>query len=153
MNEDTKFLRIFGSIFAGIGSIFAVTGIIIGLNTRSFVATAIPAQGTIIDLVPRSSTDSNGYHSSYVYYPVVKFTDRSGEPTVFESKAGSDPPAFSKGQQVEVLYNPQKPNSAMINSWHEFWLLPVIFTSLGLIFVLIGGIVLIKSFPRLMSFK
>jgi hypothetical protein len=152
MNEDVMFPRIFGSIFAGIGSIFAVIGIIFGLNTHSFVATAISAQGTIIDLVLRSSTDSEGYSSS-VYHPVVKFTDRSGEPTVFEANAGSNPPAFSKGQQVEVLYNPQKPNSAMINSRFELWFFPIIFTSLGFTFTLIGGIVLIKSFPRLRSFK
>ncbi|MEH2117639.1 DUF3592 domain-containing protein [Nostoc sp.] len=115
MNEDTKFSRIFGSIFGGVGSIIAVTGIIIGLNTRSFVTSAIPAQGTIIDLVQRSSTDSKG-SSSYVYYPVVKFTARSGESTVFEADTGSNPPEFTKGQQVEILYSPQKPDSARINS-------------------------------------
>jgi hypothetical protein len=152
MNEDAKFSLMFGSIFAGVGCIFAVTGIIIGLNTRSFVATAIPAQGTIIDLVLRSSTDSKG-RSSSVYYPVVKFTPNSGEPTIFESNTGSQPPAFTKGQQVEVLYNLRKPNSAMINSWFELWFLPAIFTGMGLLFVLIGGAALVKSFRRLMSFK
>ncbi|MFS0515914.1 DUF3592 domain-containing protein [Nostoc sp. UIC 10607] len=152
MNEDTKFFRIFGSIFGGVGSIIAVTGIIIGLNTRSFVGTAVPAQGTIIDLVQRLSTDSKG-RSSYVYYPVVEFTTPSGEPTVFEANSGSNPPEFTKGQQVEILYSPEKPNSAMINSWLSLWFLPVMFTSLGSIFALVGGVVLVRTFPRLISFK
>ncbi|MCC5642625.1 DUF3592 domain-containing protein [Nostoc sp. CHAB 5824] len=152
MNEDTKFFRIFGSIFGGVGSIIAVTGIMIGLNTRSFVTSAVPAQGTIIDLVQRSSTDSKG-RSSYIYYPVVKFTASSGEPTVFEANTGSNPPEFTKDQQVEILYSPQKPNSATINSWLSLWFLPIMFISLGSIFALVGGIVLVRSFPRLISYK
>ncbi|OUL27776.1 hypothetical protein BV378_08385 [Nostoc sp. RF31YmG] len=150
--NDSKFFLVFGSIFAGIGSIFAVTGAIFVINTHSFVGTAESIQGTVIDLKLRSSTDSKG-RSSSVYYPVVKFTPSSGEPTIFESSTGSKPPAFSKGQQVEVLYNPQKPNSAMINSWLELWFLPVMFTGMGSIFVLIGGVVLIKSFRNMASFK
>lgn len=146
MDEDVKFFRMFGSIFAGIGSIFAVTGIIIGISTRSFVASSVLTQGKIIALVERLSTDSDG-DSSFVYYPVVRFTTNAGEPTVFEANAGSNPPAFTLGQQVEVLYSPQNPKEARIDSWLELWLFPTIFTSIGLIFVLIGGIVLIKSFP------
>ncbi|MHC0062451.1 DUF3592 domain-containing protein [Nostoc sp. UIC 10890] len=152
MNEDTTFFRIFGSIFGGVGSIIAVTGIIIGLNTRSFVTSAIPAQGTIIDLVQRSSTDNKGRYS-YVYYPVVKFTTSSGETTVFEANSGSNPPEFTKGQQVEILYSPEKPNSATINSWLSLWFLPIMFISLGSIFALVGGIVLVRSFPRLIGSK
>ncbi|OUL22547.1 DUF3592 domain-containing protein [Nostoc sp. 106C] len=150
--DDSKFFLVFGSIFAGIGSIFAVTGIIFVINTHSFVGTAESIKGTVIDLKRRSSTDSKGRASS-AYYPVVKFTPSSGEPTVFESNTGSKPPAFSKGQQVEVLYNPQKPNSAMINSWLELWFLPAMFTGMGSIFVLIGGVALVKSFRNLASFK
>ncbi len=53
------------------------------IKYRSFVTSAIPAQGTIIDLVQRSSTDRKG-HWYYAYYPVIEFTARSGEATVFE---------------------------------------------------------------------
>ncbi|BAY78550.1 hypothetical protein NIES25_50250 [Nostoc linckia NIES-25] len=77
MNKDTKFLLIFGSIFTAIGTIIAVTGIIIGLKTRSFVATAIPAQGTIIELVQRWSTDNGRF--SYEPIPLIKsFESRCG---------------------------------------------------------------------------
>ncbi|MBD2361156.1 DUF3592 domain-containing protein [Anabaena minutissima FACHB-250] len=138
--DDTNFLRLFGSIFAGIGSIFAVIGIIIGLNTRSFVATSVKTSGTVIDLIRRSK----------VYYPVVKFTPSSGDPTTFEANSGSNPPAFKKDQPVEVLYHSQEPNSARINSWADLWFLPVIFTAMGSLFVLIGGIALINSFPQLL---
>ncbi|MEH1824675.1 MAG: DUF3592 domain-containing protein [Nostoc sp.] len=147
MNQDIKFFRIFGSIFGGVGSILTITGIIIGLNTRSFVTSAIPAQGTVIDLVKSSSTDKKG-RTSYVYYPVVKFTARSGETTIFKARTATNPPEYIKGQQVEILYNPQKPDSAIINSWLSLWFLPAMLTGLGSIFALIGGIVLVKSFSR-----
>ncbi|MEH2067024.1 MAG: DUF3592 domain-containing protein [Nostoc sp.] len=152
MKEDTKFLLLFGSIFGGVGSVFAVIGIIIGMNTRSYVANAIPAQGTVIDLVEHSSVDSDG-HYSYAYYPIVQFTTHAGEPTVFESNSGSDPPGYTRGDRVEVLYRPDKPGSAKINSWLSLWLLPLIFIGLGSIFALVGGIVLANSFPGLMNSK
>ncbi|GAA6623207.1 DUF3592 domain-containing protein [Scytonema sp. NUACC26] len=151
MNEDVQFFRIFGSIFAGIGSLFAAIGIMTGVSTHSFVNTSILTQGTVITLVERLSTDSDG-NSSFLYHPVVRFTTNSGEPTIFEA-GGSNPPAFTLGQQVEVRYSPQNPKEASIDSWFELWFLPVIITSTSLVFVLIGGIVLIKSFPRLMKYK
>ncbi|WP_066382429.1 DUF3592 domain-containing protein [Anabaena sp. CA = ATCC 33047] len=147
--DDTKFFRMFGSIFAGVGSIFAVTGIIITLNTRSFVATSVTTQGTVIDLIPRSSSSSR----SVVYYPVVRFTPSSGDPITFAANSGSNPPAHTRGEQVEVLYNPQKRDSAMINSWLSLWFLPVMFTGMGSLFVVIGGVALVKSFPWMLSFK
>ncbi|BAY24591.1 hypothetical protein NIES2100_43860 [Calothrix sp. NIES-2100] len=152
MDADSKFFLLFGSIFAGVGSIFAVTGIIFVINTHSFVSTAESIQGNVIDLKLRSSTDSKG-RSSSAYYPVVKFTPSSGETIIFESNTGSSPPAFSKGQQVEVLYNPKQPNSAMINSWLELWFLPGMFAGMGSIFVLIGGVALFQPLRRLISFK
>ncbi|MBE9007382.1 DUF3592 domain-containing protein [Fortiea sp. LEGE XX443] len=148
VNEDITFFRVFGSIFAGIGSIFMITGIIIGVNTRNFIGKSISAQGTVIDLVRHTSRGSNGY-SSTVYYPVIKFTASSGEPTEFEANSGSNPPAYTKGQQVEILYNPQQLKSATINSWFDLWFLPAMFTGMGSLFVIIGGIPLVKSFlPR-----
>uniref|UniRef100_A0A2P1CZ83 DUF3592 domain-containing protein n=1 Tax=Nostoc sp. FSN-E TaxID=2027337 RepID=A0A2P1CZ83_9NOSO len=138
--NDLQFLRLFGSIFGGIGSIFLVVGISVTLNTRSFVATSVSTQGTVIDFKRRSKA----------YYPVVKFTPSSGDPTVFEANSGSSTPEFQKGQQVEVLYNPQQPNSAMIHSWLDLWFLPAMFTGMGAIFFLIGGIALLNSFPQLL---
>jgi hypothetical protein len=136
-------MGVFGFIFAGIGSIFLIVGIIITLNTRSFVAKSVTTQGTVIDLIRRTSGSSR----SSVYYPMIQFTTSSGDRIIFEANSGSSQPAFKKDQQVEVLYNPQQPNSAVINSWAELWLLPVICTAMGSLFVLIGGIALINSFP------
>ncbi|QIR40975.1 DUF3592 domain-containing protein [Tolypothrix sp. PCC 7910] len=152
MNDDSKFFLMFGSMFAGIGGLFAVIGIIFAINTHSFVKTAESLQGTVIDSKLRSYKDSKG-RSSSAYFPIVKITPSSGQETIFESHTGSKPPAFKKGQQVEVLYPPQDPDSVMINSWFELWFLPTIFTGLGSIFVVVGGAVLIIPLRRLISVK
>ncbi|RCJ27432.1 hypothetical protein A6S26_13495 [Nostoc sp. ATCC 43529] len=36
---------------------------------------------------------------------MVQYTTRSGESTVFESNAGTNPPQFAKGQQVKNDYS------------------------------------------------
>jgi len=144
-NEEVAFFRIFGSIFAGIGSIFLITGIIIGVNTRSFFGKSISTEGTVIDLERHTSRDSKG-RSSTAYYPVIKFTANSGKSIEFEANSGSNPPAYTQGQKVEILYNPQEPESATINSWLDLWFLPAMFTGMGSLFVVIGGIPLVKSF-------
>ncbi|BAT54012.1 hypothetical protein NOS3756_29760 [Nostoc sp. NIES-3756] len=149
--DDKQFFLMFGSIFGGIGSIFAIIGVLIGLEINSSVGT-VKTQGTVIDFERVKSVDSEG-HSHEYYYPIVSFTPSSGKTTTFESRTGSYPPAFSKGQQVEIVYNPQQPSSAMIYSWFDLWFLPTMFTGMGSIFALIGGIALIKSFPRLLILK
>ncbi len=147
-NEDVAFFRLFGSIFAGVGSIFVIAGIIIAVNTRSIAGKSISAQGTVIDLVKHTSKDSDG-SSFTAYYPVIKFTANSGKPIEFEANSGSNPPTYTKGQKVEILYNPQEPESAKINTLSDFWILPAMFIGMGSVFVLIGGIPLVKSFlPR-----
>ncbi|BAY15914.1 hypothetical protein NIES21_17350 [Anabaenopsis circularis NIES-21] len=147
-NEDVSFFRLFGSIFAGIGSIFVVTGIIVGVHTRSLIGKSISTSGTVIDLVRHTSRDSNG-RSSTAYYPVISFTSNSGKPIEFEANSGSNPPAYTQGQKVEILYNPQEPESAKINSWLDLWFLAVMHTGMGSLFVVIGGIPLVISFlPR-----
>ncbi|MBE9206538.1 DUF3592 domain-containing protein [Nostoc sp. LEGE 06077] len=147
-NEDVTFFRLFGSIFGGVGSIFLITGILIGVNTRSFVGKSIATSGTVIDVVKHRSRDSKG-RSFTAYYPVIKFTANSGKLIEFEANSGSNPPAYNQGQKVEILYNPQEPESAVISSWFELWFLPTMFTGMGSLFVVIGGIPLVKSFlPR-----
>lgn len=142
--EDVAFFRLFGSIWAGVGCIFLIAGVIMGLATRASISNSIKTQGTVIDVVQYVSSDDG----ENLYYPVVIFARNAGKTTVFEG-GGSFPPAYIKGQQVEVLYNPQHPESATIYSWWEMWLLPIIFTGVGSVAVAIGGIPLFKSFfPR-----
>jgi hypothetical protein len=140
-----KSLFIYGLLFSILGSFFSFLGIKAGLDTRSFMKTAIPGQGVVIDLTQRSST-KNG-RTSYTYSPVVKFTTKQGKITTFASATSSNPPAYIKGQQVEILYNPQNPQSAIINTWLDIWGGSTLVIGLSSIFVLSGGWLMFTSFP------
>ncbi|MCW5876693.1 MAG: DUF3592 domain-containing protein [Anaerolineales bacterium] len=66
-----------------------------------------------------SSSDSEG--DCCVYSPVFEYTVE-GQQYGFESRNASSPPAYQVGQQVEILYNPEDPNDAVVNSFFEMWL-------------------------------
>jgi hypothetical protein len=80
-------------------------------DTRSFLANAERAKGTVVKLAPGHANKSGSLR------PVILFTDRSGNPVAFIAHAGSRQPAFRRGNNVRVLYLPQKPEEARIDSF------------------------------------
>jgi hypothetical protein len=97
--------------------------------------------GIVVDLkvVPDGIEES--------YHPVVQFTTVSGAGITFESVAGSYPPAYHKGEQVPVVYDPTQPHAAAIRSFVSLWLLPIVLASLGGIFTFIGLGLLFRLIP------
>ncbi len=70
-------------------------------------------------------------------FPIVEYTvdGKSFEVQGISSK----PPAYSVGDPAMVRYRMDNPADAVINSFLQRWLLPVIFTGLGAIFVAVFG--------------
>lgn len=56
----------------------------------------------------------------------------------FTSSSGSNPPRFSKGEVVEVLYQEHSPEQAKINSFLSLFFGPIILTVLGILFFITG---------------
>ncbi|MCW5887451.1 MAG: DUF3592 domain-containing protein [Anaerolineales bacterium] len=77
--------------------------------------------GRVVSLV--ESGDGEG--GCCVYSPLVEFS-MNGRPMRFEGGNASSPPAYRVGQQVNVVYNPTKPDEASIHSFYEMWLVPTI---------------------------
>ncbi len=129
-----KILIVIKYLFAVIG-----LGLLIGAgymanNTRAFLARAVHAQGTVVDLASRRSSDH-----SLSYYPEVAFQDANGRTIRFQSASGSNPPSYSRGDKVAVLYLPSTPENARIDGFMGVWFGTVIVGGLGLVFFLIGG--------------
>jgi hypothetical protein len=126
-----KVLRLVFGIFllAGLGllagSFFAIQ------HTRGFLATAVPADGVVVENVLSSNSNSNGRGSSWSYFPRVHFRSAEGRDVDFVSNSGSNPPSYAINQPVPVLYDPQNPNHASINSFGQLWVLPMILGILG----------------------
>ncbi|MEA5573336.1 DUF3592 domain-containing protein [Calothrix sp. UHCC 0171] len=145
--DDLMFFRLFTSLFIGIGSVFAIAGIIIGVNINSHIRNSLITQGTVIDYVQYTYKDEDGI-SVTNYHPIVQYTPINEEPLVFEDASSSNPPAYKKGQKVEVIYNPKLIEVASIHSRFNSWFLPSIFTGIGTILILIGLIPLLRRFLR-----
>ncbi len=97
-------------------------------NVKTFIAGASVAQGTVVELV-RSQSGSD----SPTYRPVVRF-NANGRAVEFVSSSGSNPPSYSRGEKVEVFYQPSKPQNAMINGFFSLWGGPLIVGGLGAVF-------------------
>lgn len=126
----------FGLIFASIGGWFY-------WDDLELAETGARAQGVVINL--ESSRDSDG---DTTYRPVVEFTDQSGTSHQFVGSVGSSPPAFSRGEHVEVIYDPWAPEDVLIDSFSTRYLFPLAFGGFGSLFALIGGGLMFAWFRR-----
>ncbi|MCK4742642.1 MAG: DUF3592 domain-containing protein [Sulfuriflexus sp.] len=120
--------------FAIIGFGMLVGSFFLYQKTMFFLESAITTEGVVTELVrSRSSSDS-----SYTYAPVVKFKTSQDTTIEFTSTTSSNPPSYSRGEQIEVLYDPIQPHSAKINSFFSLWGGSVIVGGIGAVFFLIG---------------
>lgn len=136
-----KILKIIGWVFTGFGVIFMVAGAGIYYVDGQFAARASKARGVVTDLVrPRD-------RQSTTYSAIVRFTDAQGQQQEMVDSLSSNPPRFSRGEEVDVLYDPQSPSNAMIDDAFGRYFLPGMFAGLGFVFALIGVAMLVV--PRL----
>ncbi|HSD12543.1 MAG TPA: DUF3592 domain-containing protein, partial [Patescibacteria group bacterium] len=122
-----------GVVFLVVGLGALALAVWLGMDTRSFIAGAARADGTVIDLVASSSSDS-----STTYRPTVRFTAADGREITFTSSTGSSPPSHREGDAVRVLYEPSLPQHAEIDSFFDLWLGPLIAGIFGVVFPLVG---------------
>ena len=127
-------MKIVCVVFTVVGAILLVIGLIQILQTQIFLDESLETKGVVIDL--HWKYDSEG---SAFAYPVFQFVDeRTGEEITVVSTQGSNPPSYSIGQEVYILYDPQNPHSAVIKSFWNIWFMSIILTSLGCIFLSVG---------------
>ncbi len=101
------------------------------MSTTEFLKSADTAEGVVLKLIPVEGDETT-------YAPVFGFKDRSGESHVIESSSSSNPPAFERGEKIEVIYDPEKPQNARINSFFNLWGGAVILGIVGIFFLIFG---------------
>ena len=101
-------------------------------GTKEFIETAVSTEGTVIDLHRSRSSDSD------TYAPVVEFRTSQGQIVEFTSSSSSNPPSYSVGESVEVLYDDSSPQHAKIKSFFSLWGGALIIGVIGAVFFLIG---------------
>jgi len=111
------------------GAISLIVAVSSALNTRSFVAGAAHADGIVIALLRPPRCDSN----SNAVAPLVRFVTADGETVEFRSDTASDPPSYTRGERVGVLYRPLAPRDARIDDFESLWASAVFFGATGTI--------------------
>jgi hypothetical protein len=98
-------------------------------DSRHFLATAKTTTGVVTDLrlaiSPRSAR----------FCPIVRYTAEGAAHTII-GHGGSNPPAYSIGDAVEVIYPPGHPQAGRLSDFIDLWMLPLIPGDLGLVPVL-----------------
>lgn len=122
-----------GCLFVCFGAVFLVIGLFTLRANLNLVRVGRHATGTVVELV--RSRDKDG---DVVYYPIVQYTPDNGDRVTFKSNVGSSH-APSVGEKVQIVYNPQNPKQAAIDTFTDLWLLPVVFTGIGGLIVVGAG--------------
>jgi hypothetical protein len=110
-------------------------------QVNKFVNRGVHADGIIVEM-------EKGPGILGKYQTRVRFQTEEGITIEFSPGNASNPPMYNVNDHVPVVYNPDSPNYAVINSFIEIWLGPVIYASIGLFLLIISSFRLVKSRPR-----
>lgn len=124
------------TILAVLGLLFLCLAAYLGYNNYHFQQHAQHAEGQITDLRYSRSNNSSG-----VWYPVVTFTDESGQEQTFESSVGSSGYRNSLGERVGVVYDRDDMESAKIDDVMGLYLGTIILGVFPWSFFLSGALV------------
>jgi hypothetical protein len=129
---------IIGIVFGLVGALLFVIGVFLFIRTRAFVSSSQEVKGTVIRML-----SSSGSEGGTVYAPVFKFTTIQGQVIEVEEKVYSNPPGFSVGQVVDMLYDPKNPGNARAKKWSSLYFVPLFLSGMGAIFGGIGVVLLV----------
>ena len=125
--------------FLAVGLVLLSVAVISAKNTRTFVAQASAAHGTVIELIRRQSAIRTPTRLSCVSSP------RRAKPSSSHPRRAATT-RVREGERMDVLYRPLAPRDARINDFASLWAGSIIFAALGSIFVTIGGGMIVSAF-------
>ncbi|ROT93470.1 DUF3592 domain-containing protein [Altererythrobacter sp. FM1] len=136
-----------GGIFAATGFIFLTASAVLWQRDADFSADAEKARGTVIELVRHVERDRDR-GQSISYTAIIGYTDGSGRRLEFSETVRSNPPRFSVGEDVPVLYDPKRSSHAVVDDfWGRRGML-TIFLGLGATFAALGAVLFAIDLKR-----
>jgi Protein of unknown function (DUF3592) len=103
----------------------------LAIKTREFLAEARITAGRVISLERSSSVRGS------VYYPIVQFRTAAGQSITFRSSLAN---VAVLGQTVRVLYLPNNPDDARLDTYKALWFWPTLLGALAAICFLLGAL-------------
>lgn len=139
--QSAQFPKIIVSIFLLIAVIMLTIAAIATVSTVKRLAREQSTPGRVVDVVVRPSWDNERRISTDYYYPVVEFYLPGEVRQTVQLSEGSSPPSYQTGESITVLYDPDHPLDARIQSASStilMWILPGITGVMGLAFLAAG---------------
>jgi hypothetical protein len=126
-------------VFIILGGVFCVIAIFMALRSERLEKRGRLTTGVITELVKEQSRDADGFLQIY-YHPVFRFDDPNGTAYLVKSSVGTNPTGFRVGQTVRILYDPEKPYLASIDTFSQMWMSPLVFGIVGPIMLTVAAI-------------
>jgi hypothetical protein len=101
---------------AGVALLIGSAGLF--LRTRHLLLNFAATTGTVTEV--SADEDVTPDHDECYFY-VVEFHDGTGQPVRLRCPSGMDPPPYREGQRVSLLYEPEHPTRAVVNSFPTLW--------------------------------
>lgn len=124
-----------------VGALSLLVGLSFLVQTLWFLSGARRAVGKVVDHAVEwvTSHDENGTRTYQVYYPVVEFDDASGAKQRVRMAFGSTSAEHTVGCPVTVLYRPERPTSARLDSFWHLWFFALAVSLCGGLSILFGA--------------
>lgn len=145
-------MRFTGRLFTAVGICLFAAALYFAVNTIIFISSSVEAAGSIVDYIEEDEAETNGVEKK-VFYPVIEFMDRAGQPRRFRSEVSMDYEVwvFIKAREsgftnslykvpdIKVRYNPESPSEARAaRSFADFRHAEIALGILSVIFLLVG---------------
>ena len=135
-------------IFSGVAALMLLIAFISAASAILKMNKEASATGRVVEIIQRREyVNEQDRVVQYYYYPVVEFVSVDGRHHSVQMSEGSSSPSQEVGDQVTVLYNPERPLDARIQSFGSYalmWVLPGITGILGLGFL--GAVLAVRRF-------
>jgi hypothetical protein len=125
---------IFQSIFLGIGLVVLAIAVYLTWSTHAWLGRSVQASGVVVEVV----RIQNRQTGELMFAPLVRFQTADGRSIEFQSSLRTNPPSYSPGESVTVLYDPARPVSAEIANLFSIWFAPMVLWFLGTVFTAVG---------------
>lgn len=132
--------KIILGVFLGVAALMLLITAIAGFFAAQRMGREQQAQGTVVEMVRRSDSESGAY-----YYPVVAYLVQGKGILTVELPTGSYPPAYEVGEVLSLRYDPRQPGDVRVQSplgFLDLWILPLITGFLGVAFL--GAVLMVR---------
>ncbi len=133
--------------FILVGVLIVGLGILMFFRQRAQMAQAAIAIGIVTDLIPvraegeyvvSKGEEGTKIERKYRYRPEIRFKTHAGRTIDFIAPIATRPSRYAIGDSVEVIYDPENPPAAQINSFLYLWFYTLMVVGFGLFFVGMG---------------